>query len=46
MVWAGFSLRDHTNLYVFYVKTAIYVRFRDEYLDQYDLPYAGAIGKD
>ena len=44
MVWAGVSLGGHTDLHVFQGGTVTGVRYRDEILDQYVRPYAGAIG--
>ncbi|GBM98837.1 hypothetical protein AVEN_188099-1 [Araneus ventricosus] len=46
MVWAGISLRGHTDLHVFYGRTLTGVRYRDEILDPYVRPYAGAIDND
>ncbi|GBL83429.1 Transposable element Tcb2 transposase [Araneus ventricosus] len=44
MVWAGISLGGHTDLHVFHGGTLTGVRYRDEILDTYVRPYAGAIG--
>ena len=41
MVWAGISLGDHTDLYVFYGGNLTGVRYR-----AYVHPYAEAIGND
>ncbi|GBM41188.1 hypothetical protein AVEN_35759-1 [Araneus ventricosus] len=46
MVWAGISLGGHTDLHVFHGGTLTGVRYRDEILDPYVRPYAGAIGND
>ncbi|GBM41235.1 hypothetical protein AVEN_180533-1 [Araneus ventricosus] len=46
MVWAEISLGRHTDLHVFHGGTLTGVRYRDEILDPYVLPYAGAIGND
>ncbi|GBO45832.1 Transposable element Tcb2 transposase [Araneus ventricosus] len=46
MVWAGISLSGHTDLHVFHGGTLTGVRYRDEILDPYVRPYAGAIGND
>ena len=44
MVWAGISLGGHTDLHVFHRGTLTAVRYRDEILAPYVIPYAGAIG--
>ncbi|GBN45171.1 hypothetical protein AVEN_105868-1 [Araneus ventricosus] len=46
MVWAGISLGGYTDLHVFHGGTRTGVRYRDEILDPYVRPYAGAIGND
>ncbi|GBN79479.1 Transposable element Tcb2 transposase [Araneus ventricosus] len=46
MVLAGISLGGHTDLHVFHGGTLTGVRYRDEILDPYVRPYAGAIGND
>lgn len=46
MVSAGISLGGHTDLHVFHGGTLTGVRYRDEILDPYVRPYAGAIGND
>ncbi|GFT40640.1 transposable element Tcb2 transposase [Trichonephila clavipes] len=46
MVWTGISLGGHTDLHMFQGETLTGVRYRDEILDPYVLPYAGAIGND
>ncbi|GBL88143.1 hypothetical protein AVEN_155318-1 [Araneus ventricosus] len=46
MVWAGISLGSHTDLQMFQEGTLTGVRYRDEILDPYVRPYAGAIGND
>ncbi|GBM63790.1 hypothetical protein AVEN_72210-1 [Araneus ventricosus] len=46
MVWTGISLGGHTDLHVFHRGTLTGVRYRDEILDPYVRPYAGAIGND
>ncbi|GBM95122.1 hypothetical protein AVEN_258186-1 [Araneus ventricosus] len=46
MVWAGISFGGHTDLHVFHGGTPTGVRYRDEILDPYVSPYAGAIGND
>ncbi|GBN05269.1 Transposable element Tcb2 transposase, partial [Araneus ventricosus] len=46
MVWAGISLGGYTYLHVFHGGTLTGVRYRDEILDPYVCPYAGAIGND
>ncbi|GBM37326.1 hypothetical protein AVEN_78073-1 [Araneus ventricosus] len=46
MVWAGISLGGHTDPHVFHGGTLTGVRYRDEILDPYVRPYAGAIGND
>ncbi|GBM76809.1 Transposable element Tcb2 transposase [Araneus ventricosus] len=46
MVWAGISLGSHTDLHVFHRGTLTGARYRDEILDPYVRPYAGAIGND
>ena len=46
LVWAGISIGGRTDLHVFQGGTVTGVRYRDEILDQYVRPYAGAIGKD
>ncbi|GBN10864.1 hypothetical protein AVEN_81795-1 [Araneus ventricosus] len=46
MVWAGISLGCHTDLHVFHGGTLTGVRYRDEILDPYVRPFAGAIGND
>lgn len=46
MVWAGISLGGYTDLQVFQGGTVSGVRYRDEILDPYDRPYAGAVGND
>ncbi|GFU50283.1 transposable element Tcb2 transposase [Trichonephila clavipes] len=42
MVWAGILLGGHTDLHVFQGGTLTGVRYRDETLDPYVRPYAGA----
>ncbi|GBM03753.1 hypothetical protein AVEN_134968-1 [Araneus ventricosus] len=46
MVWAGISLCGHTDLHVFHGGSLTGVKYRDEILDPYVLPYTGAIGND
>ncbi len=46
MVWAGISLGGYTDLHMFQGGTVTGVRYRDEILDPYVCPYAGAIGND
>ncbi|GFX03932.1 transposable element Tcb2 transposase [Trichonephila clavipes] len=46
LVWAGISLRGHTDLHVFHGGTVTGLRYRDEILDPYVRPYAAAIGND
>ncbi|GFU02209.1 transposable element Tcb2 transposase [Trichonephila clavipes] len=46
LVWAGISLGGHTDLHVFHGGTVTGLRYRDEILDPYVLPYAAAIGND
>ncbi|GBM11186.1 hypothetical protein AVEN_133919-1 [Araneus ventricosus] len=46
MVWAGISLGGHIDLHVFHGGTLTGVRYRDEILDPYVRPYAGAIRND
>ncbi|GBM12539.1 hypothetical protein AVEN_188706-1 [Araneus ventricosus] len=46
MVWAKISLSGHTDLHVFHGGTPTGVKYRDEILDPYVRPYAGAIGND
>ncbi|GBN48070.1 hypothetical protein AVEN_150136-1 [Araneus ventricosus] len=46
MVLAGISLCGHTGLHVFHGGILTGVRYRDEILDPYIRPYAGAIGND
>ncbi|GBM85103.1 hypothetical protein AVEN_135881-1 [Araneus ventricosus] len=43
MLWAGISLDGHIDLHVFHGGTLTGVRYRDEILDPYVRPYAGAI---
>ncbi|GBM14312.1 Transposable element Tcb2 transposase [Araneus ventricosus] len=45
-VWVGISLGGHTDLHAFHGGTLTGVRYRDEVLDPYVRPYAGAIGND
>ncbi|GBM42887.1 hypothetical protein AVEN_245710-1 [Araneus ventricosus] len=44
MVWARISLGGHIDLHVFHGGTLIGVRYRDEIIDPYVRPCAGAIG--
>ncbi|GFV72589.1 transposable element Tcb2 transposase [Trichonephila clavipes] len=46
LVWAGISFGGHTDLHVFHGGTVTGLRYRDETLDPYVLPYAAAIGND
>ncbi|GFU67076.1 transposable element Tcb2 transposase [Trichonephila clavipes] len=46
MVWAGISLGGHTDLHMFQGGTLTGVRYRNEILEPYVCPYAGAIGND
>ena len=46
MVWAGISLRGHTELYVIQNAHLAGERYRNEILDAHARPYAGAIGTD
>ncbi|GBN04931.1 hypothetical protein AVEN_275562-1 [Araneus ventricosus] len=46
MFWVGISLGGHTDLHVFHEGTLTRVRYRDEILDPYVRPNAGAIGND
>ncbi|GBM36057.1 Transposable element Tcb2 transposase [Araneus ventricosus] len=46
MVWAGISLGGHTDLHAFHGGILTGVRYRDEILDPYVRPYAGAISND
>ncbi|GBO38435.1 hypothetical protein AVEN_18411-1 [Araneus ventricosus] len=46
VVWAGISLGGHIDLHVFHGGTLTGVKYRDEILDPYVRPYAGAIGND
>ena len=46
IVYAGISLSLHTDLHVFYGGNLTGMRFCDEILDAYVLPYAAAIGND
>lgn len=46
MVWGGISLRGKTDLHIIENGTLTGLRYRDEILDVYVRPYAGAIGPD
>ncbi|GFU91095.1 transposable element Tcb2 transposase [Trichonephila clavipes] len=46
MVWGAISLGGKTDLPLFHGGTLTDVRYRDEMLDPYVRPYAGAIGND
>ena len=45
MVWAGISMDGKTDLYVLPQGTMTAVRYRDEVLDVFVRPYAGAVGE-
>ena len=45
-VWAGFSLGGRTDLHVYDGGTVTGQRYRDEILEPYVKPYAGAVGQD
>ena len=44
MVWAGISIGGRTDLHIVMRGMQTYVRYRDDILDVYVRPYAGAIG--
>ena len=46
MVWAGISYDGRTDLHVFMNGTVTGLRYRDEILSPYVVPYAGAVGQD
>ncbi|XP_052783191.1 uncharacterized protein LOC128219423 [Mya arenaria] len=45
LVWAGFSYVGSTDLYVIQNGSLTGVRYRDEILDAFVRPYAGAVGQ-
>ena len=44
MLWGGISLLGHTDLYIIQNGTLIGERYRNEVLDAFVRPYAGAVG--
>ena len=46
MIWGGISRAGQTDLHVLRRGTMTGVRYRDEVLDVYVRPYAGAVGPD
>lgn len=46
MVWAGISYDGRTDLHVFMNGSVTAQRYRDEILEQYVVPYAGAVGQE
>ena len=45
MVWGGISIDGVTDLYVIHYGALTGVRYRDEILDVYVRPFAGAVGE-